>query len=214
MGLLKKCTQFIALGICLGVGFLLIDEIYNRYGNPKSVQIFQDQMNEFSEVLDDFTYASPLAGMHAVRVEVFATHFNFEEPCTVHLSLNGGSGITCDDVPHFTSIDLRDVTDVTAQAAALKTIAREESFSEHLAGDFRIIRWISDSARMRALMNGSEPETEPEQSGESGLLSETQTFYSALVCKENECLGLSSGSNTKIEGIIAQLVQGGRDAGT
>jgi len=214
MKLFRKGVIYLAIGVCLGIGIVLVDELYFRYGNPKSVEVAEEWKNNFTEAFNDFTFASPAAGFHEIRFRALGKEVRFEEPCTVVLMLDDESGIFCEDIPHQTSIDIHLITDLDGQSEAYESIARDQSFSDRLDDGYRIIRWISDIDKMNALFAGTGAAHSQNRNDLEGVFSTAPTFYSALVCEASECLQISSASHTKIEGIISQILKSSQSNGT
>ncbi|MBB6088486.1 hypothetical protein [Wenzhouxiangella marina] len=213
MKLAKKAFLICAAGALFGLGLLLVEQLYWRFGNPAQVHVMEDALNDLSRSLDDFTFASPLAGVHETRFRAFGRDVRFEEPCTV-LLYRHGMRISCDDIPHQTTIELKIIDDLENWSEVTESISKDDSFSDENVEEFRLIRWISDSDKLSEAISGGNAAIDDSSTNLDDLFPSVPIFFSALVCREIECLVLSSASKIKLEGLISQLIRNSEQNGT
>jgi len=196
--------KYLAIGILLGVGIVLVDELHFKYGTPARVEImgeFADEINDgHSKLIEVFGAADfPL-----VKLNVFGQTVQLEESC--QLFLEEWPALYCEDYPHISSIRLSQSRETqNDEILSLERIAVDGTFSEHIVGKFKVVSWLTDMNKLNEVFNEGRTEPVPQPEGTLLPMEHDLPSYSAKVCFEMECVTITSGSKNKIEGIIAQI---------
>jgi len=196
--------KYLAIGVCLGIGILLADQLYFKYGNPHQIAVMEGMLEELYESHADLFDLAGLSGFPEYSFSVFRKRVTFEEPCVTHLREH--PGFSCSDEPHSTRGDVSSTDVLDERIENIRRIAVDGTFSEEQTETFRIVKWFTDTDKLYSVLEESRTEPRPEPSGTPLPMPDLPPRFSALVCNEQMCLTLSSSSKTKVEGLLVQIL--------
>ena len=200
-----SALKYLAIGVCLGIGILLADQLYFKYGNPHQIAVMEEILEELYESHADMFDLAGLSGFPEYSFSVFQKRVTFEEPCVTHLRKN--PGFSCRDEPHSTRGDISSSEVLDERIESIRGIAVDGTFSEEQTGRFRVIKWFTDTDKLYSRLEESRTEPRPEPRGTPLPTFDLPPRFSALVCDEQVCLTLSSSSKTKVEGLLVQILE-------
>ena len=203
---LRFLFRYLFIGLLVGAGILLIDQLYFAYGKPQQVVLLEDLMEDFGDIQADVMDIAGLNKPPGIIFRAFGNEIRFEEPCEVFMTK--WPRASCDDYPHFTTIRLSEKSeDFNEQIGNLELIAVDGSFRNEEIGRFRVVQYSGDKEKMSSWLNSRRVEQPRETQGTTFSIGDGSPSYSALICTEAECLTIFSGSRTKVAGLIAQAIQ-------
>jgi hypothetical protein len=198
--------KYLVIGICLGIGILLADQLYFKYGNPRQIAVMEEMLEELYESQSDLIDLRGLSSCPGFSFHVFGKSVNFEERCTIYLQQL--PAVRCQDQPHSTSVRLsRRDEKFDAQMENVQRTAVDGSFRDEEREGFRVIRWFTDIEKLSEVLNESRTDDPLEPRGTPIEFPELPPLFSSMVCAEDTCITISSASRTKVEGLVAQIVE-------
>lgn len=206
MKLIVSVLKYLAIGICLGIGILIVDQLYFKYGNPQQVVIMEELLDELYEIHGDLLGPVSPNLFPVFTFRVLDREVRFEEACVV--ALRERPGFWCQDEPHWTRGEWSGVEVLEKRVPNIKRIAADDTFLDEARGELRMLTWSTDPERLRIAMEEMRTDPRPELPGVRLELPDPPPRFSALICDDAMCLTLSSGSRTKVKGLIAQILQG------
>lgn len=206
MKLVASVLKYLAIGICLGIGILIVDQLYFKYGNPQQVVIMEELMEELVDLqLDPFDWQRVIGSLQ-FSFRVFDNEVRLEESCVVNLRER--PGFWCHDDPHATRGGWSGADELEERIANIERIALQDSFVDTTRAELRVVQWFTDPEKLRAVFEEMRTEPLPEPQGVRIEFPDLPPRFSALLCDDAMCLTLSSGSRTKVKGLIAQILEG------
>lgn len=197
--------KYLTIGCFLGMGILLVDQLFVKYGNPQRIVVMERLLSELYDSQSELLELTGVGSFPAVSFRVFEAEVKLEEPCQVHLSQ--WPGLTCNDYPHITSVSLSPRRDnLEEQLPNLERIAVDGTFKDETVGQFRVVRWTTDIEKLQRVFDESRTEPAPQPRGTPLSTMDMPQSYSAKVCFQSECLRISSGSKVKVEGLVSQVL--------
>ena len=200
-----SALKYLVIGVCLGIGILLTDQLYFKYGSPHQIAVMEEILQELYESHSDLFDLAGLSGFPEYSFSVFQKRVTFEEPCITHLRKN--PGFSCRDEPHSTRGDISSADVLDERIENIRRIAVDGTFAEQQTERFRIVKWFTDIDKLSAAFEESRTEPRPEPTGTQLPMPDLPLRFTALVCDEQMCLSLASSSKTKVEGLLAQILE-------
>jgi len=198
--------RYLFIGLLVGAGMLLIDQLYFVYGKPQQVVLLEELMEDFGDSQASLIDIAGLNKPPGLIFHAFGSEIRFEEPCDIYMTK--WPSASCDDYPHLTTIHLTERReDFNEQIGNLELIAVDGSFRDEEIGRFRVVQYSTDSEKLNSLLGSRRAEPPPETEGTTFSIGDGSPSYSAQICSESECLKLFSGSRTKVAGLLAQVIQ-------
>jgi len=206
MSYIYFALKYLAIGLCLGAGIILADQLYFKYGNPHQIAVMEEMLEDLYDSQADIFDLGGLSSFPALSFHIFGSRVSFEERCTIYL--RELPAIFCEDRPHLTSARLSRRSDnFEAQVENLQRIAVDGSFKDEEREEFRVIRWFTDNEKLSEVLNESRTEEASEPQGTRIVLPEPPPSFSAMICTDSKCFRISSASRTKVEGLLAQILE-------
>ena len=204
MNFVKFVLKYLAIGCLIGAGIILVDQLFIRYGNPYEFEFMESLVDDLSKIYSDTIEFSGLGSEDTLTFFMFGKEIKFEERCKVFLKKF--PSFRCNDSPHFTSIALSNARNLDETVLSIQRTAQDDTLEDIELDEFRVVRYFVDHDKLYDLMieKRSEPQTEP--SGNQIKFPEIPPMFTAYICKNELCFRISSGSRTKVEGLIAQII--------
>ena len=200
-----SALKYLLIGVCLGIGILLADQLYFKYGNPHQIAVMEEMLEELYESHADLFDLAGQSGFPEYSFSIFRKRVTFEEPCVTHLRKY--PGFSCRDEPHSTRGDISSADVLDERIENIRRIAVDRTFSDQQTEGFRVVRWYTDIDKLSAVFEESRTEPRPEPRGTQLPVPDIPPRFTVLVCNEQICLSLASSSKTKVEGLLAQILE-------
>ena len=156
--------KYLIIGTFLGVGIVLVDDLFFKYGTPERKKIVERFAAELHETQSDLYQLTGVGNFPSVSLRVFGKNVELEEPCQVYISQ--WPSLRCDDYPHLTSISLSPRPDnLEERFTNVERIAVVGTFQDREVGDFRIVSWSTDAEKLQAALEDSRTEPAPAPKG-------------------------------------------------
>ncbi len=204
MSLVYSSLKYLAIGICLGIGILAVDQLYFKYGNPHQITLMEGILEELYESQEDIFDFAGFNQFPSFSFHVLGKNLTLEEKCTVYLRER--PNFRCQDEPHQTSGSLSVAENLEERFENIRRIAVDGTFIDSKHGTLHVVTWFTDVDKLSEVMDELRTEPRQDTQGIELPMPEIPPRFSAIVCSVETCLTISSLSRTKVEGLLAQIL--------